>query len=291
MKDDGLTGVAQRRVRHADPGGPLSPEKDDAVAVEEPLEIRVAGEPVSVTMRTPGDDARLAVGFLYSEGIVRSHDDVGAVAHCGRPGEEGFGNVIDLTPAPGLALPLEKVATSRRGTLTTSACGVCGRRTVDDLMDLAGELRPYTAVTREVLAHAPQALQAAQANFARTGGVHAAAALDRNGLVLATFEDVGRHNAVDKVVGALVLDGRVSAARREALPDERSAALLVVSGRASFEIVQKAAMAGIPVVASVSAASTLAIDLAERAGVALASFVRNGSFNLHTRPDRISGLS
>ncbi len=262
---------------------------EDAIAVEEPLEIRVGGEPVAVTMRTPGDDHRLAIGFLFAEGIIRGQDDLGTVTHCGRPGEEGYGNVIDCLPAPGVQLELERLETSRRGTLTTSACGVCGRRTVDDLLSLVGPVQREVRVAQSVLARSTEALRDVQRVFEQTGGTHAAAALDAGGQLLAGFEDVGRHNAVDKVVGELVLRG-LSAGRagvRPGVPDIGTPVILVVSGRASFEIIQKAARAGIPVVASVSAASSLAVDLAARMNVALATFVRGGAFNLCTHPERV----
>jgi FdhD protein len=267
----------------------------DAVAVEEPLEIRVAGEAVAITMRTPGDDARLAVGFLFAEGILRSIDDLGSVVHCGRPGDEGYGNVIDVSAAPGVALDVDKVQASRRGTLTTSACGVCGRRSVDDLVALCGRLPPDGIFELSVLATATERLAVAQRNFSQTGGTHAAAALNAQGEVLAAFEDVGRHNAVDKVVGELVMK-RWVARDRELRPSavpapEHAPALLVVSGRASFEIVQKATVARIPVIASVSAASSLAIDLANQSGITLAGFVRGGGLNVYTHPERIRGLS
>ncbi len=255
-----------RRLRGGDTPG------FDEVAVEEPLEIRVAGDPVAVTMRTPGDDAQLAVGFLFAEGVIRSIDDVGAVAHCGRPGDESYGNVLEVTPAPGAHLFLERLDASRRGTLTTAACGVCGRRSIEDLLARIRPVPECPALSVEKVAASIGLLSGAQKSFARTGGVHAAAALDDEGRLVCAFEDVGRHNAVDKVVGQLVYERRVPGA---------SVGLLVVSGRASFEIVQKAASAGIPVVASVSAASSLAIDLAERAGIALCAFVRDGGFNVY----------
>jgi FdhD protein len=259
----------------------------DRLAVEEPLEIRVAGEPVAVTMRTPGDDARLAVGFLFSEGIIRSIDDLGGVTHCGRLGDEGYGNTIEVTAAPGVVLEVEKVQAARRGTLTTAACGVCGRRSVEDLLSLCGAVPDSHALPLEVLAAATQRLAPVQKVFTSTGGVHAAAALDERGEVLQAFEDVGRHNAVDKVVGALLYEGAAGPKRR---PSARAPAVLVVSGRASFEIVQKAAMARIPVVASVSAASSLAVELAEKSRIALAAFVRDGSFTLYTHPWRVARL-
>src|SRR5215831_4527089 len=272
-------GIVGRPVTHFRGGGGERAEQVDSVAVEEPLEIRVATEPVAVTMRTPGDDARLALGFLLSEGIIRSIDDVGAVSHCGRPGDEGFGNVIDVTAAPGVSLDVDKVQATRRGTLTTSACGVCGRRSVDDLLAICGQLPAGPTVDLRLVASATERLLGAQHNFSQTGGVHAAAALNAQGEVLAAFEDVGRHNAVDKVVGELVMKRWVARDRElrpSAVPAEHAPALLVVSGRASFEIVQKATVARIPVIASVSAASSLAIDLANQSGITLAGFVRGG---------------
>ena len=286
-------GIVGRPVTHFLGGGAEPAEQVDSVAVEEPLEIRVATEPVAITMRTPGDDAQLALGFLFAEGITRSIDEVGAVSHCGRPGDEGFGNVIDVTAAPGVSLDVEKVQATRRGTLTTSACGVCGRRSVDDLLSLCGQVPPGPPLSLHLVASATERLRQAQMNFARTGGVHAAAALDAQGSLLAVYEDVGRHNAVDKVVGALLQTRSVtaeSALRSAARPSAEvrsKPTLLVVSGRASFEILQKATVARIALVASVSAPSSLAIDLAHRCGITLAGFVRGGGFNVYTHPERL----
>lgn len=271
-------GVTERLVLRD--GAPVR----DRVAVEEPLEIRVAGDTVAITMRTPGDDARLAAGFLLAEGIITALDDLGALAHCGRPGTEGFGNVIDAVPAGGVVLDVERAQRSRRGTLTTAACGVCGRRSVDDLLALCQPVPPGLEVSRAALRRGMDELGRRQVLFADTGGTHAAAALAPDGSLLAIHEDVGRHNAVDKVVGAL-LYARAVGARRDAAA--ASPAVLVVSGRASFEMVQKAAVAGIPVVASVSAASSLAIDLAERSGITLAGFLRGERLNLYTHAARI----
>jgi len=270
-----------RRVQ----AGNLASVATDAVAVEEPLEIRVAGDAVAITMRTPGADAQLAAGFLYSEGIIRSLDDLGTLSHCGRLDEEGYGNVLDVIPAPGVHLDLERVQATRRGTLTTAACGVCGRRSVDDLLALVAALPLVERIPRQLVAAAPELLRAAQGNFDRTGGTHAAAILAVNGSTLAVHEDVGRHNAVDKVVGTLLLQARLGSPRAPVAGP--AAAVLVVSGRSSFEMVQKAAMARIPVLASVGAASTLAIDLAQRAGVTLAAFVRSGTFNVYSHPERL----
>ena len=257
--------------------------RDDAVAVEEPLEIRISGDPVAVTMRTPGDDAELVLGFLYAEGIIASAADLGAIAHCGRPGEEGYGNVVEVTPAPGIALPCERVQATRRGTLTTAACGVCGRRTVEDLMASCARLADGPLVSPDRVALAVEGLREAQGVFARTGGTHGAAAHDERGRRLLAREDVGRHNAVDKVVGAMLRKGLVGpGARGEGAP-----ALLVVSGRASFEMVQKAVREAIPIVASVSAPTTLAVDLALDSNVTLAGFVRGSRFNVYAHPERL----
>lgn len=283
-------GVTRRTVVRFSEAEAAAPE-EDSVAVEEPLEIRVSGDTVAITMRTPGQDRELAVGFLFSEGILRSVEDLGGVTYCGRPGEEGWGNIIEVTPAPGLVLEVERVNASRRGTLTTAACGVCGRRSVDDLMAVCSPVPPGPVLAPAVVGRATERLRDLQRNFARTGGVHAAAVLDTSGELLASAEDVGRHNAVDKVVGTLVLSGAVRSSRASpstpAPPPEHPPTVLVVSGRASFEIVQKAAVARIPVVASVSAASSLAIDLAERSRVTLATFVRGGRFNVYTHPERL----
>jgi FdhD protein len=268
-------GVSLRRVIKRAPGvdgGAI----DDAVAIEEPLEIRVDAETVAVTMRTPGDDARLAVGFLYAEGIIGSLADVGTVAPCGRPGEEGYGNTIDVRSGAGVTLDVERVLDSRRWNVTSSACGVCGRRSIADLLARCPRLDGGPRLAAAAIARAVETLASAQPNFARTGGLHAAAAFDAAGALLACHEDVGRHNAVDKTVGALLYSDRL-----------RDAALLAVSGRVSFEIVQKAAAARIAIVAGVSAASSLAIDLAESAGVTLAGFVRNQSLNIYTHADRL----
>jgi len=260
-----LRGTDHRPSRRVTPGT-RSEEHADVVAVEEPLEIRLAGDRLAVTMRTPGHDAQLAAGFLLSEGIIRSVDDLGTLTHCGRTDEPGYGNALDVIPAPGVHLVWERMAAARRGTITTAACGVCGREQIDDLLALVEPLGDFSPIDAELVATAPDRLRAAQQ----------------------VFEDVGRHNAVDKAVGALVLAGRIGPCRTPA--GGPAPALLAVSGRSSFEMVQKAAVARIPVLASVGAASSLAVDLAERAGVTLATFVRNGSFNLYTHPRRIRGL-
>ncbi|HEX4514450.1 MAG TPA: formate dehydrogenase accessory sulfurtransferase FdhD [Polyangiaceae bacterium] len=249
----------------------------DSVAVEEPLEIRVAGETLALTMRTPGEDHELAVGFLFSEGILLGRDGLGFVVHCGRPGEDGFGNVIDVTAAPGTAFDVERTGLARRGTITTAACGVCGRASIDDLVARIGTVSPGARFSARNLSQWVRALRDRQPLFAETGGVHAAALTSNDGNVVATREDVGRHNAVDKVVGRAVLDGRV--------PLDGHA--LVVSGRTSFEIVAKAAAAGVSLVAGVSAPSSLAIEVATRSGLTLVGFARDEAFTVYANPERI----
>ncbi|HJZ85553.1 MAG TPA: formate dehydrogenase accessory sulfurtransferase FdhD [Polyangia bacterium] len=256
----------------------------DVVAVEEPLEIRIDGEPIAITMRTPGQDERLAVGFLFAEGLIGGPGDLASVAHCGRPGEEGYGNVIEVKAAPGVGVELLRVLDSRRFGIVTAACGVCGRRTIDDLLKRCQPLPAAgAALAKAQVVRAVDSLRALQPNFARTGGIHAAALFAQDGGLLTAQEDIGRHNAVDKAIGDLLYRGLGGAGASGPGP-----ALLVVSGRASFEIVQKACMARVPVVASVSAASSLAIDLAAAAGLTLIGFVRAGSLNVYTHPERLS---
>jgi FdhD protein len=282
-------------------------EVTDALAVEEPLEIRVDGEPVAVTMRTPGQDAELALGFLFAEGIIASAHDVGSVAHCGRPGEESYGNVVDVRSAGGAPIDVERVLESRRWSLTSSACGVCGRRSIQALLERCGPVAVKTRLATSTLLLCIERLAAAQPIFARTGGLHAAGIFTASGDLLASAEDVGRHNAVDKAVGALLRESLIGDAlaatpsRPRGLPSSeartkgvqaaasarRGPAVLAVSGRASFEIVQKATAAGVPFVASVSAPSTLAVDLAQRAGIALLGFVRAGRHNVYSNGWRL----
>lgn len=264
-------GIERRSRRRFDPSmGALGAAELDELAVEAPLEIRIAGEPLATTMRTPGDDPALALGFLFAEGIVESARAIGTIAHCGSPAEEGYGNVIEVTPGPGVVLDPERTGASRRGTLVTASCGVCGRASIDDLLARLPEA-PARSLSLSLLASAPEALASDQPGFARTGAVHAAAVLTADGTLLALAEDVGRHNAVDKVIGRLLTSER--------LPE---AAVLVVSGRTSFEIVQKAAVAGLSAVVAVSGPTTLAVDLADRAGLVLAGFARAGRLNVYT---------
>jgi FdhD protein len=254
----------------------------DAVAVEEPLEIRIDGEAIATTMRTPGSDQDLALGFLFGEGIVAGISDVSAIVHCGRPGEEGFGNVLDVRSAAGMRIDPERVLEGRRFVPVTSACGVCGRRVIDGLLSRVAAVDPERRVAALLVPAAVAALSTVQPAFARTGGLHAAALVDDAGALLAAAEDVGRHNAVDKVIGALVRARRLGCGATGRAP-----AILAVSGRAGFEIVQKAAVAGVPVVASVSAPTSLAVDLAARTGIALAGFVRGEHVNVYANAWRL----
>lgn len=249
----------------------------DDVAVEEPLEIRVAGDTLAVTMRTPGHDRELALGLLWAEGIIASLDDVASVTHCARADDEGRKNTIEVTAAAGARLRLPDDSPARRGTLTSSACGVCGRRSIDDLLARCRPVDASATMSRAAILRAVATLRERQPLFARTGGCHGASLVTLDGEHVATFEDVGRHNAVDKLVGAMLL------ARQ--LPLSRSA--LVVSGRTSFEIVEKAIAAGISIVVGVSAPSSLAIDVARSAGVALAGFARGEQMVVYAGESRV----
>ncbi|MFS0733084.1 formate dehydrogenase accessory sulfurtransferase FdhD [Microbacterium sp. 1P10UB] len=252
----------------------------DTLAVEEPLEIRVAGTPLAVTMRTPGHDVELAAGFLVSEGVISTGGDLLGAIHCGGPGtggSENTYNVLDVTLAPGVAPPAPEVA---RNFYTTSSCGVCGKASIEAVRTVSVHDASADDVQVEAatLAAYPDRLRAEQAVFDKTGGLHAAALFDmRTGELLVLREDVGRHNAVDKVVGW--------AAQHDRLPLRGVA--LQVSGRASFELVQKAAMAGIPLLAAVSAPSSLAVELAGEQGITLVGFLRGETMNIYARADRI----
>jgi len=259
----------------------LCTERADLLAAEEPLGIRIGGLAVTLTMRTPGDDVDLAAGFLVSEGVVASAQDIVSIkicdgVRCGHGDHDGAGNIADVTLAAGVLAP----GGLRRNFLTTSACGVCGKASIADLrVKQTWELtEDQASVPAARLAGMPDALRRAQRVFASTGGLHAAAVFGPDGDLLTVREDVGRHNAVDKVVGW---------ALRQGLLPLRGCVLLV-SGRASFELVQKAVLAGLPVLAAVSAPSSLAVTLAQEAGLTLVGFLRGGSMNVYTGSERIS---
>lgn len=247
--------------------------REDELVVEEPLETRISGETLAVTMRTPGHDRELVLGFLYAEGVIRSAGDVSSLSPCTKEP-----NVMDVTLAPGVRPPVDPDTgmLAKRGTLVSSACGVCGRRAIDDLLARIDPLPTSggAVVRRTVVLDAMRALRDRQPLFRATGACHAASLVTADGAHVVTFEDVGRHNAVDKVVGHGVRTG--------ALPLERH--VLLVSGRTSFEIVQKAVTARIAVVASVSAATSLAVDLARRANVTLCGFVREDRVTVYAGP-------
>jgi FdhD protein len=259
-------------------GGPVEVERPDTLVVEEPLEIRVGGRALAVTMRTPGSDMELAAGFLVSEGVVAAADDVLSQRYCAGATEDGANtyNVLDVALAPGVAPPDPSV---ERAFYTTSSCGLCGKASLDAVRTTArfAVADDDVVVPAAVLASLPERLREAQQVFERTGGLHAAALFTADGDLVVLREDVGRHNAVDKVVGWALQQGR--------LPLRGT--VLLVSGRASFELAQKAWMAGIPVLTAVSAPSSLAVDLAAEAGMTLVGFLRGSSMNVYTRPDRV----
>ncbi len=250
----------------------------DCAAVEEPLEVRLHGRAFAVIMRTPGADRELAAGFLLAERVIRAADDLGTIAHCtDQPPDQPtqFANVVNVTLTdPAHA---ERAWAERRQTTTNSSCGLCGRRTIESLAADAAPVISRATVDAATLAALPDRLRGLQAVFDDTGGLHAAGLFHLSGRLMDSAEDVGRHNAVDKVVGRRLL--------ADELPLGES--VLIVSGRTSFEIVQKALFAGIPIVASVSAPSSLAIDLAADAGITLAGFVRGGGFNIYAHAERI----
>jgi FdhD protein len=250
---------------------------EDAAAVEEPLEVRLHGRPFAIIMRTPGADRDLAAGFLFAEGVVSSADDLGAVEHCRHPDHPEHHNVVDVYLVEPAAHDVERQLEQRRRVMTTSSCGLCGRATIDSLRTRAERLPVELRISAAVAAQLPATLRTRQAGFDSTGGLHAAGLFTVEGDCEASAEDVGRHNAVDKVVGRMLLDER--------LPLRQL--VLVVSGRTSFEIVQKAWLAGLELVCAVSAPSTLAIDVAEAAGITLLGFTRGGAFNIYSHPDRI----
>ena len=269
-----------RRIRVTRVGRNGAGAADDVAATEEPLEVRLHGRPFAVIMRTPGADRELAAGFLLSESIIRSHDDLGAVEHCRHPHHPEVHNIVDVYLMGEAARGLEAHLEGRRNVLTSSSCGLCGRVTIDSLCLVASPLARTDRIERQTAAALPGLLRARQAVFDETGGLHGAALFTLAGECEASAEDVGRHNAVDKVVGTLLFADQVPLSGRA----------LVVSGRASFEIVQKAWLAGIPIVCAVSAPSSLAIELAEDAGITLLGFVRDGGFNIYTHPERIIGM-
>ncbi|WP_329531399.1 formate dehydrogenase accessory sulfurtransferase FdhD [Streptomyces sp. NBC_01450] len=274
--------VTERRkvIRIRD--GAVSTRPDTLVA-EEPLEIRLNGKPLAITMRTPGDDFALAAGFLVSEGVFGEADELQNIVYCAGATVDGSNtyNIVDVRTAPGVVMP---DITLERNVYTTSSCGLCGKASLDAVRTTArwaiddGAEAPPVRLEPALLAGLPDRLRAAQRVFDRTGGLHAAALFTEDGELLDVREDVGRHNAVDKLVGR--------ALQRGDLPLSRT--ILLVSGRASFELAQKAVMAGIPVLAAVSAPSSLAVDLAAETGLTLVGFLRGPSMNVYAGEHRIA---
>ena len=262
----------------------------DLLAVEEPLEIRIGGQPLTVTMRTPGDDIDLAAGFLFTEGLLSPAVDLRQIRMCDENVADATLEVADLPSAAEVqratdARRAQQTAQDRaqRNFLTTSACGVCGKESIDAIRvrsryDLTAD---QTQVSPVVLAGLPDRLREAQRVFASTGGLHAAGLFTTDGSLAVLREDVGRHNAVDKVIGWALRAGRLPLTGH----------ILMVSGRASFELVQKAAVAGLPVLAAVSAPSSLAADLAEETGMTLVGFLRGNSMNAYTGLQRLTGIT
>ncbi|MDQ6787825.1 MAG: formate dehydrogenase accessory sulfurtransferase FdhD [Acidobacteriota bacterium] len=266
-------------------GNQPSAAEQDSLAVEEPLEIRVGfvengrmtHKSISITMRTPGDDFELAAGFLFTEGIIKSADQINKIRHCGVPAKKGgLQNTARVDLRADVEIDFKRL---ERHFYTSSSCGVCGKTSIEALQTgvcrLTDETKPIFAP--ETIHKLPEILRERQKVFDRTGGLHAAALFDANGEITDLREDVGRHNAVDKLVGSQFLAGKTPISDK----------LLLVSGRASFELVQKALMAGIPILAAVGAPSSLAVELAREYGMTLLGFVRDNRFNIYTGAKRI----
>lgn len=261
-------------------------QTDDFVATEEPLEIRLgftnddgrrAERSISITMRTPGNDDELAVGFLFTEGIVRKPGDIELVRPCGPPAPNGLINVVRVELAPSVSVELDRL---QRNFYTSSSCGVCGKASLDAVavQGVYDTAASDFGIARAALEALPGRLAAGQSVFDRTGGLHASGLFDRAGTLLALREDVGRHNALDKLIGSELVAGRLPLLEHG----------ILVSGRASFELMQKAMVAGCPLVAAVGAPSSLAVELAVEFGITLVGFLKPGRFNIYSRPERVS---
>jgi FdhD protein len=269
-----------RRVHVVRASGTGRVPREDAVAIEEPLEVRLHDKSFAVIMRTPGLDKELAAGFLLSEGVVSGADDLGAVEHCRHPHHPKVHNIVNVFLRAAARETVDARLAERRNVIANSSCGLCGRVTIESLECRLKALDTTWTLDGAIAGALPARLRSEQVVFEETGGLHAAGLFDAAGHAIAIAEDVGRHNAVDKVVGRMLLEER--------LPLRETA--LAVSGRASFEIVQKAWIAGLEVICAVSAPSSLAIELAESAGITLLGFVREGGFNIYSHPGRISGV-
>jgi FdhD protein len=275
--------ISEVAVRRVSAGG-TTEQLEDALAVEEPLEIRISfgsdgrrvHKAISITMRTPGEDGSLAVGFLFTEGIIKSRGQIAAIEHCGKPSpDKGIRNTIRVNLPDGVAVDLKRL---ERHFYTTSGCGVCGKSSIDALQAGISKLTdegPF--ISAEIIHALPASGIASQSSFEKTGGLHASVLFDPSGNIEAVAEDVGRHNALDKVIGKKLMSGEVPL----------SGSILLVSGRVSFELVQKALMAGIPIMAAVGAPSSLAVELAREYGMTLIGFIRDGRFNIYSGESRI----
>jgi FdhD protein len=252
--------------------GEVAREEPDELVDEEPLEIRVQGQAISVTMRTPGDDIDLAAGFLLTEGVIHRRQDVLAIKHCAHNSDQ---NVINVLLARDVAVDLQQLT---RHVFASSSCGLCGKATIQAIHGQFPPIQSDVVIDAICLTNLPGTMRAAQATFDRTGGLHAAALFDASGRMIAIREDVGRHNAVDKLVGHCLLNGL--------MPLDHH--VLVVSGRSSFEIMQKALAARLPVVAAVSAPSSLAVEFAKDSGQTLIGFLRDHRMNVYTHSHRIA---
>jgi len=250
-------------------------ERTEKLAVEEPLEIRLAGRRFTLTMRTPGHDEELAAGFLFTEGFINDATELGEIRRVRGSKGAPQPNAIDIV----LNVPADRLRSRlKRNFVMTSSCGVCGKTSIDSIRRRVAPASDSARVAPATLLALAEKLRAGQRVFAATGGLHGAAIFGLDGTMLAIREDVGRHTAVDKVIVYALANAMLALSRH----------LMMVSGRLSFEIVQKAAAAGVPILAAVSAPSSLAVELAEKVGTTIVAFLRDGSFNIYTRPDRIT---
>lgn len=269
--------VANTKVMRWANGG-LDNETEDWVAREEPLEIRVKGESVVVTMRTPGHDEELAIGFLLSEGVINNSSDVLEIAYCQQGEASLHRNILNVFLSPEVEINLDRL---KRNVYASSSCGLCGKASIESLQNIFEPLNKIeTVISVDTILTLPQKLRAKQSTFDKTGGLHAAGLFDRNGELLVLREDIGRHNAVDKILGHLFLKNRMP------LED----CVLMVSGRASFEIIQKSLAGRVGIICAVSAPSSLAVDMSKESGQTLIGFLRERKFNVYSHKERISGI-
>ena len=269
--------VANTRVMRWANGG-LDNETEDWVAREEPLEIRVKGESIVVTMRTPGHDEELAIGFLLAEGVITNSSDVLEIAYCQQGEASLHKNILNVFLSPEVEINLDRL---KRNVYASSSCGLCGKASIESLQNIFEPLNKIeTVISVDKILTLAQRLRAKQSTFDKTGGLHAAGIFDRNGELLILREDIGRHNAVDKILGHLFLKNRMP------LED----CVLMVSGRASFEIIQKSLAGRVGIICAVSAPSSLAVDMAKESGQTLIGFLRERKFNVYSHKERISGI-